>query len=137
MLSIINSTITNSTTNETTSAVSYFNEPDSYQQSLRQISETNGIPSTFSDFDFYHAEGHDHLFMKQEIDSTIEMAAQCGYNQKFTKQTVGSLEDECSPCLTDGFANRFTLSNQAKSCWGCAEIFEFKNTENSIAQLFF
>ena len=106
-------------------SVSYFNNPTQYKQVVRSKLELDGKPpSKFSDFSFYHDKDHDHLFMKQEIDTVVEMAAQCGHTQRFESGEYNTCKD-CD-------AGMFTLRAQDTQCLRCIDIYEDRNRSDSI-----
>ena len=85
----------NGTTIQEIPKTEIINNPGAFKQIVRSMSELNGeTPSAWSTFNFFHDPDHDHLFLKQQIDSQIEMVAWCGYDQKF----VAGDQEECQSC---------------------------------------
>ena len=71
--------------------VQYFTQYAAYEDHATAISSK---ALQYLPFDF-HAK---HLLMKHRGSATIEVAAQCGFEERFQRQDEGSTDEECQPC---------------------------------------
>ena len=65
------------------------------------------------------------------------MAAQCGYDQYFIPQPIGSIQESCVPCGNAKYTNLFSLGTQATKCLGCADIYTSKDASTGDIRKFF
>lgn len=88
-----------------------FNTGRAFSQTVKGVKDNEGLISSFSDFDARFHGGSDTilLFTKQQQDDRVEMAASCGYDQKYQFRDFRRAHEQCSACPADGFKNLFAF----------------------------